>query len=138
MSPSSLAERALQTVHMARAQKRLSARPRRRPQSLLTGLLPLAAPTGYTHPTYLQFTGHRSLWEVTFCEQSRGMFASAFEGLQVASHALRHHAHYRVTLAVCHYKTRDSVNCIMRDSIGGLWRSGQRSLAFRIWRKLCA
>jgi hypothetical protein len=30
-------------------------------------------------------------WEVAFCEQSRGLFASAFEGLQVASHALRHH-----------------------------------------------
>src|ERR1700688_3459381 len=89
MSPSSLAERALQTVHMARAQKRLSARPRRRPQSLLTGLLPLAAPTGYTQPTYLQFTGHGSLWEVTFCEQSRGLFASAFEGLQVATQLWR-------------------------------------------------
>src|ERR1035438_6641609 len=36
----------MHTVHMARVQKRLSTRPRRRPQSFLTELLPLAVPTG--------------------------------------------------------------------------------------------
>ena len=84
MHPRSLPKRHLHPLQLPRIQQRLPANARGCLQCCNSRSLPLVLPTRHTHPAYFEFARDRSLRD-TSCEQSSSLFATTFQGLEVAS-----------------------------------------------------